>query len=233
LTLTVEKGSTSTSSGKTLPQLKTARKISNPFVLVILENLKVINPTPVTEDNLTTNCESSSSPIYVKDLAQKSLTPNRGRSLTRSLTTNHGRSLTPVVPNQGRPSRPPTPIKDTSNQETSRTSTPSFPMAVDYDNYDQDFDDYDDRNNYYSSGEHVPLPRSHVNEDDRLTTKKFIYTMNLLDSKINSLYKLCRHISDQQQKNTLSIQKLSAVDELSKDFWNVNSLIYLATIFWS
>ncbi|GES96305.1 hypothetical protein GLOIN_2v1870636 [Rhizophagus clarus] len=44
--------------------------------------------------------------------------------------------------------------------------------------------------------------------------------MNLLDDKINSLYKLCKHISDQQQKNSLLIQRLSAIDKLLKDFWN-------------
>src|SRR2546430_450690 len=33
-----------------------------------------------------------------------------------------------------------------------------------------------------------------------LKTKDFNYTMQLMDNKINSLYKLCRYISDQQEK---------------------------------
>src|SRR5436853_167133 len=34
-----------------------------------------------------------------------------------------------------------------------------------------------------------------------LTTKDFNYTMTLIDNKINALYKLCRHIGDEQQEN--------------------------------
>ena len=33
-------------------------------------------------------------------------------------------------------------------------------------------------------------------DDEYLTTEKFNYSMNLLDKKINLLYRLCRHISD-------------------------------------
>ena len=32
--------------------------------------------------------------------------------------------------------------------------------------------------------------------DEYLTTEKFNYSMNLLDKKINLLYRLCRYISD-------------------------------------
>ena len=150
------------------------------------------NNTHVSEDDSTTNRRESTD----DDSA-----PNRGRPSTpifQSSTPDCRRSL-----------RHPTPINVTPNKGNSRTSTPPVPMAIDSDNYgeNRNFDDRD-----------VPS----YNSDDRLTTEKFMYTMNLLDGKINSLYKLCRHISDQQQKNTLSIQKLSAVDELSKDFWNVS-----------
>ena len=55
-----------------------------------------------------------------------------------------------------------------------------------------------------------------------ITTEEFNYTMGLLDAKINSVYKLCRYISDQQQQNTKSLIKLVAIDELSDDFWNVS-----------
>src|SRR5205823_12647203 len=33
-----------------------------------------------------------------------------------------------------------------------------------------------------------------------LTTKDFNYTITLIDNKINALYKLCRHIGDEQQE---------------------------------
>jgi len=47
----------------------------------------------------------------------------------------------------------------------------------------------------------------------------------VLDEKINSLYKLCRFIGDQQQNMAKSLQKLVALDELSDQFWNVSYLI--------
>src|SRR2546421_28957 len=50
-----------------------------------------------------------------------------------------------------------------------------------------------------------------------ITTEEFNYTMGLLDAKINSVYRLCRYISDQQQQNTKSLKKLIAIDELSDD----------------
>jgi hypothetical protein len=60
-----------------------------------------------------------------------------------------------------------------------------------------------------------------------LTTEEFKYTMDLLDSKINAIYKVCRFISDQQQENTKSLAKLVALDELSDNFWKVSYLIYI------
>ena len=60
-----------------------------------------------------------------------------------------------------------------------------------------------------------------------LKTKDFNYTMQLMDDKINSLYKLCRFISDQQEKTANSLKKLVALDELSENFWNVSYFTYL------
>jgi hypothetical protein len=60
------------------------------------------------------------------------------------------------------------------------------------------------------------------NDGRYLTIEQFNYTMNLLDGKINSMYKLLRHVSDQQQKDSQTIQKLAVVDELSDEFWNVS-----------
>jgi hypothetical protein len=60
-----------------------------------------------------------------------------------------------------------------------------------------------------------------------LKTKDFNYTMQLMDDKINSLYKLCRFISDQQEKTANSLKKLVALNELSENFWNVSYFTYL------
>ncbi|PKY29103.1 hypothetical protein RhiirB3_445597 [Rhizophagus irregularis] len=46
----------------------------------------------------------------------------------------------------------------------------------------------------------VPLSGSRNIEDEcYLRTEKFNYTMNILDEELTSLYRLCRHTSDQQQ----------------------------------
>ena len=60
-----------------------------------------------------------------------------------------------------------------------------------------------------------------------LKTKDFNYTMQLMDDKINSLHKLCKYISDQQEKTATSLKKLVALDELSENFWNVSYFTYL------
>ena len=115
----------------------------------------------------------------------------------------------------------------------------------DHDDCD-DPDDPDDRNNYRSGRKRVRHSSSTINSpsltdsedfsslpkslsysrDDEakpyLTSKNFNYTMNLIDAKINSLYKLCRYLGDQQQNSLKSLQKLVALDELSDDFWNVS-----------
>ena len=46
------------------------------------------------------------------------------------------------------------------------------------------------------------VPTSEI-PDAYLKTKDFNYMMQLMDNKINSLYKLCRYISDQQEKRQL------------------------------
>ena len=75
--------------------------------------------------------------------------------------------------------------------------------------------------------DHRPLvPKPPIDKDETyLMTKDFNYTMTVLDEKINSLYKLCRFIGDQQQNMAKSLQKLVALDELSDQFWNVSYLI--------
>lgn len=82
----------------------------------------------------------------------------------------------------------------------------------------------------------MPIDCEENSSDNKaLTKKEFNYSMELLDAKINSLYKLCRFIGDQQKTNTDSLRKLVALDELSEDFWNVSCLIniqYFTILFW-
>ena len=98
------------------------------------------------------------------------------------------------------------------------------------------YDKNDD--NYFDSFElSLPKPSDLISKEtvlsskELLTKEEFTYAISLLDDKINALYKLCRYISDQQQKNTSSLQKLVVADELSDDFWNVSILIYLISLF--
>ncbi len=51
-----------------------------------------------------------------------------------------------------------------------------------------------------------------------LTKEEFNYTMNLIDSKINALYKFCKYISEWQKENTKALNRLVALDELSDNF---------------
>jgi hypothetical protein len=86
---------------------------------------------------------------------------------------------------------------------------------------DEDYEDDD----YYDDIRHKRTNEksSQIFEDERyLTTEKFNYAMKLLDEKINSLYRLLRHVSDQQQKDSNTMQRLVVIDELSDEFWNVS-----------
>jgi hypothetical protein len=79
--------------------------------------------------------------------------------------------------------------------------------------------------------DHCPLvPKQPIDKvETYLMTKDFNYAMTVLDDKINSLYRLCRYIGDQQQNMADSLQKLVVLDELSEQFWNVSYLIYYTT----
>src|SRR5205823_15065561 len=63
---------------------------------------------------------------------------------------------------------------------------------------------FDNNNNCVPTSE---IPGTYLKKQD------FNYTMQLMDDKINSLYKLCRFISDQQEKTANSLKKLVALDE--------------------
>jgi hypothetical protein len=59
-----------------------------------------------------------------------------------------------------------------------------------------------------------------------LTKEKFDYMIKLLDTKITSIYKLCRYIGDKQNENSKDLKRLVALDELSEEFWNVSNLTH-------
>lgn len=102
---------------------------------------------------------------------------------------------------------------------THKKSTES--MVVDDDNISSPADDD-------SPFKLLPLDNpDNPDNENHLTKKDFNYTMQLMDDKINSLYKLCRYISDQQEKMASSLKKLVSLDELSDNFWNVSYLTYL------
>lgn len=54
-----------------------------------------------------------------------------------------------------------------------------------------------------------------------LTYEEFNYTVNLLNNKIDNIYRLCRFLGDQTQEQTKLMKKLVAADELSEQFWKV------------
>jgi len=58
--------------------------------------------------------------------------------------------------------------------------------------------------------------------------------MELVNDKINAIYKLCKFIADTQvtqQDEKKSLQKLVAIDELSDGFWAVSYLTIFAILF--
>lgn len=64
-----------------------------------------------------------------------------------------------------------------------------------------------------------------------LTKEEFDYSMNLLDTKITSIYKLCRYIGDKQNDHSKALKRLVVLDEISEEFWSVSNLAYLAVLF--
>lgn len=96
-------------------------------------------------------------------------------------------------------------------------------MNIDEDNIHDNLD-----NDYFKS---CSLDKAETGAGTYITTKEFEYTMKLFDEKLNSLYKLCRFISDTQQENKKSLKKLVALDELSGVFWNVSYLFSNSILF--
>jgi len=68
---------------------------------------------------------------------------------------------------------------------------------------------FDNNNNCVPTSE---IPGTYLKKQD------FNYTMQLMDDKINSLYKLCRFISDQQEKMANSLKNLWRLTSFRKIF---------------
>lgn len=94
-------------------------------------------------------------------------------------------------------------------------------------------DDYDNRNNIDDDEIHYNLDDDYNAQTSKdtyssdktetyITKKEFNYTMELFDSKITSIYKLCKFIADTQKEGSKSLKKLVVLDELSENFWNVS-----------
>jgi hypothetical protein len=82
------------------------------------------------------------------------------------------------------------------------------------------------RNTSNLSNMMVDEPGDSSEDKKYLTAKEFYYTMDLVDKKINSLYKLSKHVAEQQKQNSQLLKKLVALDELSDEFWNVRYLAF-------
>ena len=113
----------------------------------------------------------------------------------------------------------------------SRAASIGDNMHID-DMIDNESDDEDySEGNRYSKSQYPSIPKwlsldPEIDLDDitnYLTTEDFTYSMDLIDRKINSLYKLCRFIGDQQHEDSKLLHKLVVADELSPDFWNVSN----------
>lgn len=142
--------------------------------------------------------------------------------------------------------------KKTSGANTRTIRSKIVDLTINKDNsrfedYHGDSEDSRYDNSYDSFGVHsnfdeldrdnveVPNPKVNnpqVNEEDPsdiyLRKKDFNYTMELIDTKLTSVYKLCKYISEVQQTEKKCLQKLVALDELTDSFWNVSYLTYFS-----
>ena len=141
-------------------------------------------------------------------------------------------------------------INDTEIEQTSQRKSLESPvglqrsksfeqMDVDEFDHDESSNDNNDDNLHESATTVIsrrpsqrtsPLINKSVAKS-YVTKEDFDYTMNLFDIKINSIYKLCKHIGEKQNENTKALKRLVALDELSDGFWNVSNLAHLAVLF--
>ena len=89
--------------------------------------------------------------------------------------------------------------------------------------------DHDDE--YFDRESQRRIRSGSLQTKEYLTKREFDYTMNLLDSKIVAIYKLCRFIGDKQKEECKSLKRLVALDELSDNFWNVSYFTSFTVLF--
>lgn len=161
------------------------------------------------------------SPIYDNNDIDSSTTPTRKKSSESVINPmnveEHGSpSMTPTPPAPVHKKSTESMIIDDDNTISSPTEGPFRLLPLDNSSHAED------------SFKLPPLaPLAPLDNNNYLTIKDFNYTMGLMDDKINSLYKLCRFIGDQQEMISKSLKKLVALDELSDNFWNVSYITYL------
>jgi hypothetical protein len=132
---------------------------------------------------------------------------------------------------------PPTRDEEKDQGTSRRSSLEQIPMEVDHNLAGDKYFDVFDNDNQHEPEVLITKPPYRQPLINRsvsrtyLTKEEFNYTMNLLDTKISSLYTLCRYISDKQQEDSKALKKLVALDDLSNDFWNVSYLMNLAVLF--
>jgi Mg2+ and Co2+ transporter CorA len=62
-------------------------------------------------------------------------------------------------------------------------------------------------------------------EEQPVSFRDFAYTMKVISEKIDSTYRLCRLIEDEQKELSRAVKKLVALDELSDGFWKVFNFV--------
>jgi hypothetical protein len=68
----------------------------------------------------------------------------------------------------------------------------------------------------------LPLFSLEAGDDQRaLTLAEFEYTVKIMNTKIDAIYRLCRFLGDEQRDIIKGVKKLVAIDELSDGFWKV------------
>ena len=68
----------------------------------------------------------------------------------------------------------------------------------------------------------LPLFSAEAGDDQRaLTFAEFSYTVKIVNTKVDAIYRLCRFLGDEQRDIMKGVKKLVAIDELSDGFWKV------------
>jgi hypothetical protein len=120
-------------------------------------------------------------------------------------------------------------LKSLANARELQHQKSSEQMKIDKFSHDEYFDD-DLRESVTSHKPSQPLIKKSMAKT-YLTKKEFDYTIKLLNTKITSIYKFCKYISDKQNENSKDLKRLVALDGLSEKFWNVSNLTHFQLCF--